>query len=286
MLPAYCCESMILPFIQLGIDVQFYQVQYDHIDYPYDNDADVVFLIDFFGYINLQNSQIACREKRMGKAIIYDSTHKIDGNPNVQDYADYSFCSYRKWFYCNYARAIRHRGRFDNDKKLMRNERYVEIRDEAAREKANYLAGLTCDKESFLSKFNVAEEMLDNDYVGYAGVPIAFDGDTIVSKHRDNALYLTDELRKIPEIKLWRDNVQPDDTPMFVPILVEPSVRHDLRRTLINEGIYCPVHWERSSYHQGHNVLYDRELSLVCDQRYDVTDMEYMIHVIKEYFNQ
>ena len=50
LLPSYCCESMIEPFNRSGVEVEFYQVSPDHVDYPFENDVDAVLLIDFFGY--------------------------------------------------------------------------------------------------------------------------------------------------------------------------------------------------------------------------------------------
>lgn len=286
LLPSYCCESIILPFVQTGIDIQFYQVNFDGIDYPYDNDADVVFLIDYFGYEILKNGEIARAERQAGKVILYDATHKINGNPQVQAYADYSFCSYRKWFYCNYAKAIKHTGDFCQDNRLISNERYIAIRDEAAFEKEKYFAGLTGGKEGFLAMFSTAEQMLDEDYIGYAGIAVDFDLREISKKRRENAAYLISELKNFSQIKLWRDNIMSDDVPLFVPIMVSPLLRNDLRSALIKENIYCPIHWAKSPLHGKCNDLYDTELSLICDQRYDIKDMERMFRVIKDYFNR
>jgi hypothetical protein len=55
---------------------------------------------------------------------------------------------------------------------------------------------------------------------------------------------------------------------------------------LIREQIYCPIHWPKSPYHGDCGELYDRELSLICDQRYDLTDMARMVGVIQRYFNR
>ena len=285
LLPSYCCESMVEPFAVSGIDVQFYQVHTDHLDYPYENDADAILLIDFFGYTNHENAEIARSEERLGKIVIYDATHKIDGNSTVWNYADYSFCSYRKWFYCNFARVIKKSGIFPRIRQKSK-ESYIALRDEAAREKEMYFANLTAEKERFLSLFSKAEQMLEEDYIGFAGIPVAFDLYEIVSKHRENAAYLIEGLKEIPELHLWRDTLNDDDTPMFVPILVNPLIRNDLRNELKKEKIYCPIHWPKSTYHGKCNGLYDAELSLVCDQRYNIVDMERMIHVIKGYFNR
>ena len=285
LIPSYCCESMIEPFIREGICVEFYQVRSDGIDYPFENDVDIVFLIDFFGWSSPQNAEIARLEKMAGKIIIYDATHKIDGNPQVQAYADYIFCSYRKWFYCNYAKVVKRSGGFEYYAELLANRQYIALRDKAAKQKEQYFAGMIGHKQGFLLDFATAEEILDKDYLGYSGEPVAFELDEIVAKRKENAAYLIRGLKGIPEIKLWRDNVENGDTPMFVPILVEPSIRSNLRDTLNKECIYCPIHWPKSCYLGVNNELYDMELSLICDQRYDLIDMERMLRVIKDYFS-
>lgn len=283
LLPSYCCESMIEPFSANNIDVQFYQVGAECSVYPYENDADAVLLIDHFGYVNPENERIACQEKHVGKIVIYDATHKLDGNAAIEACADYSFCSYRKWFYCNCAKAIKYTGEFGFGQ-LKTNTRYIELRDRAATKKENYIDGLTLEKQEFLKLFSEAEKMLDEDYVGYLGVPVVFDVNEIAVKRKENAAYLIGELKQIPEIKLWRDSVQSGDFPMFVPILVDSLIRDDLRGVLIKERIYCPVHWPISSHHCGCNELYGMELSLICDQRYGLADMERMVKVIKNFF--
>lgn len=284
LLPSYCCDSMIFPFVQSGIDVEFYPVHHNSLVYPYGNDADIVFLIDFFGYVNNQNREIACHEKHAGKIILYDSTHKIDGNQAVEVFADYSFCSYRKWFYCNYAKALKYHGAFNRDSAPMPHGSYVNLRDAAACEKERYIAGLPSDKQRFLSAFRAAEQILDEDYAGYAGIPVDVDVQQLAARRRENAAFLLRELSTIPQIRLWRENIGHDDTPLFVPILVDPQIRDDLRSYLINRQIYCPVHWPKSSYHGLCNELYDMELSLICDQRYDFSDMNRMVLAIKDYF--
>ena len=136
-----------------------------------------------------------------------------------------------------------------------------------------------------MSDFAAAEQMLDEDYVGYCGEPVSFDARDIILRRVENASHLIEELRNIPEIKLWRDSVKSEDSPMFVPIFVEQNIRNDLRRALISEKIYCPIHWPRSNSYGGNNELYDTEISLVCDQRYSIEDMDRIISVIKRFFS-
>lgn len=286
LLPSYCCESMILPFLQAGMKVDFYPVSRDSVEYPADADADAVLLLDLFGYAIPQNVEIAHLAKRQGMTVIYDATHKLDGNPAAEAWADYSFCSFRKWFYCNYAKAVRHGGNFDSVPPLPRYEAYEGLRDEAAREKEAYMVGETNDKESYLRKFRAAEELLDGTSEIYGGAPVAFDPRGMIEKRRENAAYLMRQLKGIPGITLWREELKDTDTPLFLPILVDPALRGDLRGALIREQIYCPIHWPKSPYHGDCGELYDRELSLICDQRYDLTDMARMVGVIQGYFNR
>ena len=73
---------------------------------------------------------------------------------------------------------------------------------------------------------------------------------------------------------------------MFVPVLVPYGKRDELRKYLIENEIYCPVHWPESKYHkldERTEYIYQNELSLVCDQRYTESDMNRIVEVIKTY---
>lgn len=64
-----------------------------------------------------------------------------------------------------------------------------------------------------------------------------------------------------------------DRVPHFLPVLVEN--RDEIRALLRTEGIFCPVHWPRpvDGALSSANPIWERELSLVIDQRYDEEDM-------------
>lgn len=239
-------------------------------------------MIDFFGYTLEENTRIASQEKQKGKIVLYDSTHKIDGNARVEKWSDYSFCSYRKWFYCNFAKAIKYHGDFfESTNKI--HKQYLSLRNEAARQKREYLKGEGVDKFEFLRLFKQAEEILKADYEGYSGTPVAYDMDEIIYQRRKNASYLINKLKNISGIKLWRNSINDSDSPMFVPILLEPQLRNEIRAYLISKEIYCPIHWERPSYQTQYNELFEKELSLVCDQRYDEIDMERIADAIQTF---
>ncbi|MDE7104438.1 MAG: hypothetical protein K2O36_01000, partial [Ruminococcus sp.] len=84
-------------------------------------------------------------------------------------------------------------------------------------------------------------------------------------------------VKPLVDLPDW-DNV----CPLFVPVLVPENERDSLRKHLIDNGIYCPVHWPEV---MGAEVgLRKNELSLICDQRYSMEDMERMMDCISKYY--
>ena len=70
-------------------------------------------------------------------------------------------------------------------------------------------------------------------------------------------------------------------------VLVPNGKREALRHHLIRNEIYCPIHWPVSGYHELNErtgYIYQNELSLICDQRYSVKDMNRIIETIKTFW--
>ena len=65
---------------------------------------------------------------------------------------------------------------------------------------------------------------------------------------------------------------------MFVPIISKN--RNNIRKKLIENNIYCPIHW--TSFNNSNNEIYANELSLICDQRYAKEDMELEVKIVFE----
>ncbi len=287
MLPSYCCQTMIEPFLRNGVNVKFYSVDESCVKYT-ENDCDAVLVIDYFGYTFPQMTDAAQCAKKSGKTVIYDATHRLSFDSECIKYADYSLCSYRKWFYCNCAVAIKNIGNFNISVPDKRKNEYELCRAEAAKLKAEYINGKTADK-SYLNIYSQAQEMLRSDYVMYAGEPVEPNTESICEKRRKNAIQLLDGLSDIKDIKTWTVSISESDTPLFLPILVDPDVRGKLRKYLTEHRIYCPVHWPVSDIHcenGADSTLYSRELSLICDQRYGECDIKYEIDIMRKFFGE
>ncbi len=278
-LPSWCCDSIIRPFLEADIEVVFYPVlgAEQHLE---NITTDSVLLMDFFGYTGY--SQL----ENYDGIVIRDVTHSLFSNHLYQD-AQYYFGSLRKWagFYTGgYAWG------FKNPlPPLPENSDYVRLRREAMAAKKAYMEGNMGSKD-FLKTFTQAEEMLEHcgielmDKQDYDWIRI-LDVKFIRDRRRSNALIL---LEAFKEYAIFKD-FEECDCPMFVPIMVPDDHRDNLRKHLINHQIYCPVHWPVSEVHQlteEEQAIYDNELSLVCDQRYDDDDMHRIINTIYKFLKQ
>ncbi len=285
-LPSYCCDTMVEPFIRNNASVVFYDVDTDEVTYNENCPCDAVLVIDYFGYKNPKMEAIAKRAKTEGKTVIYDSTHNLFGNKEIERYSDYSILSYRKWLYCNFAIVKKHCGSFSIPLPCKTNNEYISLRNKAAKQKSDYIINGNGDKQGFLELFGKANKSLQENYVDCLGEPFEIPKETIIERRRENAKLLISEISKLPNVKLWFPKLHAEDTPLFVPILAkDANERKQLREHLSAKSIYCPIHWPKSEYVcSSSDSLYERELSLICDQRYGIEDMMRQISVITEFY--
>lgn len=292
-MPAYCCDSMIAPFEKNGYEVKLYAVE------PYrnsihrqiftDHGCNAILLLDYFGFGSEETEVFAMAERLRGTAVILDRVQSAFSAAKACTYADYTVTSWRKWFFSCAATAEKKCGEWLVPKPNRVNEEYIALRREAANLKARYIGTGIGEKQRYLEKFSDSEGLLDDDFVGYAAEAQSLeelrhiDADFIISRRRENAEYLLDELKTMPSdiIRPLFAEMNEGDVPLFVPVLLKPELRNGLRQHLIQNEIYCPVHWP--SELAGANRLYDSELSLICDQRYGIEDMKREITLIKDF---
>lgn len=282
-LPSWCCDSMIKPFISHGIEVSFYPIYLDD-EHRLKQDVrdfgcDAILALDYFGFHN-------CPDFKTNAIVIRDITHSVFCNTNYE--ADYVFGSLRKWtgFYTG-GFAWSSDTRLSELPLVDATLKYYLLRDKAMSMKNDYIKNTIGDK-SFLSLFSKAEEWLDNNSVIYGSSErdiVAFnslDAAFICDRRRQNAEYLLIRLSKYSFV----DELSKDDCPLFVPIFLNNEKRNRLRQFLIENDIYCPVHWGVSELHRLNSKtreIYDMELSIICDQRYDLSDMERIADTIESF---
>lgn len=284
-LPSWCCDSMIKPFVDAGLEVHFYPVYWQNGEFiqEIDYSCDVLFLIDYFGYAGKDRDL----DNYKG-TVIRDVTHSLFSYQYSD--ADYYFGSLRKW--CGVWT-----GGFawtKDDHQLCMQDAddmgYVFLRDKAMKMKNSYIHGWGVRDKEYLKIFEDAEECLEKTGVAPAAlrdvqVINKLDVGFFKNRRRTNA----EVLRNAFQDWLIFPNLSPSDTPMFVPVLVPDGKRDELRRFLIKNEIYCPVHWPVSKYHRldrRTEFIYKNELSLVCDQRYTEEDMNRIVETIKMFMGE
>lgn len=298
LLPSYCCHTMIEPFCRHNISIRFYDVYFDEtnglsVKVPEVQENEIFYYMTYFGFNQLMGIDLQ-KVKKNCTVLIEDRTHSWMSE-NTGCGADYSYISYRKWTgFDAIALASKERGTFSEFPKAV-NMEYSRMKRQASSMKRSYIDSDIGEKQSFLDLFGKAEELLEMDYVGYQPTSetmaalLKLDITYIAKIRRRNARFLVNALKDVPEIQLMFQTVNDNEVPLFVPILVRKD-REELRKHLIDNSIYCPIHWPQSIYHKGFSnraeELYEREFSLVCDQRYNLDDMERIIKHIKNYYKR
>jgi hypothetical protein len=283
-LPSWCCDSMIKPFVDAGLKVHFYPVYWSEgqLVQEWSFDSDILFLIDYFGY----TGAIPDLSGYKG-TVIRDVTHSIF-SASYSD-ADFYFGSLRKW--CGAWTGGYAWGKDGHrlHTEVANGRKYVSLREKAMHQKAEYISGQREDK-GYLQIFDEAEELLES-----VGSFAAADRDVQMAKKIDVATIRNrrrtngEALRSAFPDWLIFSEMSSSDVPMFVPVLVPDGKRNKLRRYLIKNEIYCPIHWPVSDYHRldgKERFIYDNELSLVCDQRYTEEDMYRMVETIKAFWKE
>lgn len=279
-MPSWCCDSMVKPFVDAGFEVRFYPVFWQNgLRQEISTNCDVLFLMDYFGYTGPSPDL-----RGYHGVVIRDVTHSLF-SVSYQD-ADYSFGSLRKWCgiwtggFC-WTQDGHQISTGESD-----DSGYTALRETAMTQKAAYIFGQRADKD-YLKVFDAAEELLEHAGISPAAerdVQLArrLNAEEIKNRRRANANVLR---RAFPDWLVF-PTMQKSDCPMFVPVLVPDGSRDALRRHLIAQDIYCPVHWPVSAYHILDGTMtdiYQNELSLVCDQRYTEQDMTRMIETIRQF---
>ena len=315
-MPAWCCDSMIAPFLGDRIEIKFYdvtlgtriatndhefsfnlsriletfgtseQVRARELENNISSSIDILYVTNYFGYENTLSIETVRRFKENGAIVLYDRTHSfLMEDEEYQELADYYFASIRKWIGVVGGAVVNGL----TEKPTLKECPYSAIKEKAMREKYQYLQGDTSVvKGDFLKAFGEFGHHLSEDYQNYAMDNLSYalyqqvDLNAMAKKRRENAAYLHQNLKGVKFIGEQTDKA----VPLFVPIFFESKEKRDaVRKTLIENQIYCPVHWPKPQQIPADfaaNQIVDTELSVICDQRYGLTDMERIVTQISQ----
>lgn len=299
LLPSYCCHTMIEPFIRNNIKVRFYDVYIGNnglltANIPDAEDNEILYIMKYFGDVYLDGTEFVNTDS--WNCTLEDLTHSCFCS-QYNSNAEYTFESYRKWFAVDgVAIARKAKGSIDKPSGSV-NQQFLYLRHAAFNLKNKYMHGEKIEKKEYLNLFSEAEGYLEKNYANFSA-----DINSIICLA--DFLQQSSEMRKRRKrnadilyhgIKYLKNNLltvtdfsKPGECPLFFPIIVLNGERDVLKQYLIEHNVYCPVHWPITEYHkdltQKAKELYEKEISLVCDQRYDDDDMYRIVHLIQKYY--
>lgn len=292
LLPEFLCESVILCFHKE--QVKFYNIDrtfnIDEEDLfkKWDNSVGIVYICHYFGY--LQNPKVLQKIRNYaderGCIVIEDTTQSLFSDHVTC--GDYMVASIRKWM------PIPQGGMLYTNRGEMPSLLDIPVNDDNFRTYGMILKDLFLKKKydtnaMYREIFCRCEEKIDlsidiKQVSQFTKFLIeCVDINLLKEKRRQNYFRLQKELKKI-ELFPIRELAE-NECPFVYPMRV--NNRDKFRRYLMDNRIYCAVHWPFDNIHSKArvNARYNAEtlLSLPIDQRYDFTEIDYMIDVIKRY---
>ena len=258
-MPAWCCDSMIAAFLAHGIEVKFYECfmiqdsgfrsRIRELENSTSSGSEIFYLTNYFGYENTLPIVIVRQIKDNGTIIIYDRTHSfLMEDDAYQEIADYSFASIRKWMGVVGGAVVNGL----SEEPTLKECPYASIKEKAMWDKFQYLQGdANIVKDEFLKTFGEFGHRLAEDYQNYVMDDLSYtlytqeDLQAMKQKRKENAAYIHEKLKGVQFMYCLTEK----SVPLFVPVLIEnKELRDDIRKKLIEQQIYCPVHWpERQS---------------------------------------
>ena len=298
-LPAYCCPSVVAPFVELEYEIRFYSMGaylQTPSGLPPSLSAGEIFLfIHYFGFRN--DSIITWLNSVPGRrdAFVLEDCVQASLNSNVGDVGEYAFTSYRKFL-------------AQPDGALLAsnvpNKCILGMPDEAfvsGRLVAKLLRKFAQD-DVFMHLISETEKRLDaatqpavaswvSRYL-IARTDIA----AVRQARKNNWVGMHQRLASENLIGKWLtplfcESLDDGCVPLGLPVLVHNRLRDDLRNYLRQKNIYCPIHWalEHLSQHPDGLFLAEMDigssiLTLPIDQRLGTDALDYFVECIKDFF--
>lgn len=301
LLPAYTCESVIIPFDKEGYTCFFYDVDknlrpnMESINAFLGEQVGLFLHMGYFGFSTNNNLHDCINQlKRNRTIIVEDITHTLFSKYERYTENDYYIASLRKWTGLPSGGVLASKnnnlqGRLDVQ------TYFSSIREEALLLKGKYMESNNQElKQIILKMFHKSEKILDDDPGPYSIDDISnsiiseLDINKLITKRRKNFKFLLKALKEIKGIEPVFNNMPDNICPLFFPVFLDKG-REKFKRLLINESIYCPIHWpipqqiDISNYPLSEKI-YNSILSIPCDQRYNAGDMGRIVNIICNYY--
>jgi hypothetical protein len=298
LMPSYICDSVILPFIEQGYRCYLYEINEDlspNIESINSyNEIGVFVHMGYYGFPTNSNlTEVITHLKSQSTVIVEDITHTLFSTYKRFEGNDYYVASIRKWFGLPSGGLLASTGNSKSIKSnFSYNESFYNLRKAALLSKSKYVKnGDETLKSLYLDLFAKAETLLDEDVTPYGidnlskDLIVGLDLSGLIKTRKSNYRILVENLKDVNYVDSIFTDIPEEVCPMFYPVFIKNN-RNEIRKKLIEEKVYCPVHWpipdriEINKFKKSLEV-YNTILSIPCDQRYMRCDMERLVSVLK-----
>jgi dTDP-4-amino-4,6-dideoxygalactose transaminase len=300
LLPAYLCESVLKPVKELDIEFQFYSLNKD-LSINFEDLRDKItkkishiLVINYFGkQQNLKNLENLTNDNAV---IIEDITHTLFNKDKKYNSADYQFASLRKWFSIPDGGIIKTNNKLDIKLEKNSYNEFVFKNLLASILKKNYLDDEFNEKDYYLKIYEEANKFYDNKIINPTSITDIskeilnkYDFELLRNQRKDNYNFLYSIIKNDfkKHITPLTKKLNKSETPLGLPIIC--NRRDDLRKHLINNDIYPPIHWNLPSeilvekFKLPHEIS-NNILTIPCDHRYNIKDMKRIIEVVNKFY--
>ena len=298
LLPAFTCSSIIDAVNRAGLKYDFYsitdefQINTKSIKEKLDYNVKFIYVIQYFGgYQNQQNYEFLKELQSQKLLIIEDITHALyTKHDKYIGFGDYILGSLRKWLpipdgaFLSSINPIPDYPIKEGYNEYSFNYFVAQVMKEL------YLMDNSLNKQQYLELNELAMKSLFSDYTIRNITNISkryiksYNMDKLIDQRIKNYDYLFEKTKDFSFIKpiFARHEGQ---VPFGFVILSDE--RNRLLQHLINNDIYCNIHWKLTDECRIADEvscrLSEMILTIPCDQRYSKDEMDYIIQVLENF---
>ena len=273
-IPHYLCDCVSLALNKNGIDFDYYNLNSNFEPDQFNTvcrDGVAILLVNYFGMFN--NDSLVKKQKRFGN-IIVDNTHSFFQSRVSSIDTIYTA---RKYFGVPDGAYLH----------LTCPSKYYEnLEDDYSHIRMNYLAGrFECSANQFYDEFCISDRCLEHEKIKKMSsltknILCSIDYDRVILKRTENFNVLHNALKSINQYEVLNHGGL-----YMYPLLLNNG--YLIKRQLIEKKVYVPTLWpnvlkdcflDSYEYYLANNMLF-----LPIDQRYDCTDMQYMLNIIEAF---
>ena len=295
LLPEFLCSSISDAILRAGWKYQYYSVDKDLKIIEEEiiekiQEIPILFVIDYFGKNQSQFFLKELKKINPEVIIIEDCTQSLLTERKEESVADYMLASLRKWFAIPSGGGVWSNHNLPEIPVAPGISEYTFYYFISQLMKTEYLKNEKLNKQKYLEWMSEGVKKLFEDYTIREMDQVSkrllanLDWEAVRERRRANYDVICKLIDNNPQFELV-SQLKEGEIPFCIPI--RTKYRENLMSYLIQNRIYCNIHWRILEQKYGINPeikeLSEQILSIPCDQRYGEEEMQYIGFALNEW---